>query len=120
MLTIQQIAFDRAINTLTGLKAKYKIILPDGTEYGDLQVLPPAKLRTRAASLHPVGSLTKHFIPYLKDMPPGGAAKVPFAEFKPENLRGSMAAWCNKHWGTGASITTIDHTGKFVEIVRLN
>ena len=120
MLTIQQIAFDRAINTLTGLKAQYKIILPDGTEYGTLQVLPEAVPRKRAPSAHPSGTLTGHFLPYIKDMPPGGAAKVPFAEFKPENLRGSMAAWCNKHWGTGASITTIDRVGKFVEIVRLN
>lgn len=120
MLTIQQIAFDRAINTLTGLNAQYKIILPDGTEYGDLQVLPPAKPRKRSASLHPAGSLTKHFMPYIKDMPPGGAAKVPMFEFNPVNLRGSMAAWCNKHWGAGASITTLDHVGKCVEIVRLN
>jgi hypothetical protein len=120
MLGIQQIALERAINTLKGLGAQYKIILQDGTEYGDLHVKPADKPRTRAISLHPWGALKDHYMPYVKDMEPGGAGKIPFGVFEPDNLRGSLAAWCNKHWGAGASITSIDRGNKVIEIIRLN
>lgn len=120
MLGVQQIALDRALNTLKGLGAQYKIILSDGTEYGDLQVKPADKPRLRAKGLLPRGTLTTYFLSYIKDIQPGGAGEVPFNGFLPDNLRGSMAAWCNKHWGAGASITSIDRDNKVIEIVRLN
>jgi hypothetical protein len=121
MLEVQKEGLKRALIVLNGLGAQYKIILLDGTEYGDLVVAPKAeeKKRKRKPSLYPHGALQNYFQPILEALRPGDAAEVPAQQFDIESLRGSMTAWAGKTWGRKTFISRSDKTRNVVEFLRM-
>lgn len=112
----EQIAIERAIALLNAAKAKYKIILPDGTEYGELVV---AKARTKRNSKHPHGMMSAYFQPLIKDMQPGEVLVVDASIYGPVDLRATMSGWCAARWGKGNVITSINHENNTVEVMRV-
>lgn len=112
----EQIALDRAIALLNAAKAKYKIILPDGTEYGELVVIPPKPKRNFK---HQRGELTAYFQPLLEGMQPGEVRTIPADKYGPVHLRASLSGWCTGRWGNGNAITSINHEKNEVEVMRV-
>jgi hypothetical protein len=121
MLEVQKEGLKRALIILSGLGAQYKIILPDGTEYGDLVVAPKVeeKKRKRKPSPYPIGALQNYFQPMLDALRPGDAVEVPAGKFDIESLRGSMTAWAGKTWGRKTFISRSDKTRNVVEFLRM-
>jgi hypothetical protein len=109
-------AAQQAITLLTALKADFKIILPTGEEYGNLEVVRP-KERTRV-QVNKRGSLSAIYQPIIQEMQVGDVKVVPVPEgVGVENMRGAIAAFAVTHWGKGASKTCV--TDQTVEILRV-
>lgn len=112
----EQIAIDRAITLLRSLKAQYKIILPDGTEYGELTV---AKAKAKRTFKHPHGMMSAYFQPLVKDMKPGDVLVIDASIYGPVDLRATLSGWCSARWGKGNVITSINHETNSVEVLRV-
>ncbi len=121
MLDIQKTAIARLIKALDGAGANYKIILPDGTEYGTLETKPVKKVKPKSsrASPYPRGELAGYIAPFLADLPVGGVASVPYDKY-PGTL---LAARCYSagfdSWGKGNCMGSRNDKTKVVEIMRL-
>lgn len=121
MLDIQKIAIAKLINALDGAKASYKIILPDGTEYGTLETKPvkASKLKGTRASPYPRGELSAYIKPFIADLAVGGVAVIPYDKY-PGSL---LAARCYSAgfdlWGKGNVMGSRNDKTKTVEIMRL-
>ena len=123
--SIQQIAAQKALYMLKALKAKYVIVLVDGTvlEEGGLQLAvpkPEPKPRTRKPvdPTVPYGTYTK----YLKEqglhaMLPGDVLVIDLLTFAPESIRGTAGALAVKLWGNASVLTSVRNG--MVEIMRL-
>lgn len=98
--------------------AQYKIVMPDGTEFGTLDVV--VKKRKRTAGPHPYGTLQAYFKPLLEDMTLGDVVVVPFDAFEGERLRSAISAWGAVCWGKGSCSTYINREEQTVEVMRTN
>ncbi len=98
---------------------KFVIVLPDGTTItqGDLQ-LEKTKHRTRKLK-YPMGSVCRHYKPYVADLQIGKIAEVPFGNFDPEPLRSGIASFCSNTWGNGSAMTVINRSKQCVEVLRI-
>lgn len=116
MLDIQRKQIDKLVALLDAWGCKYKIVLDDGTELGTLEVMPERK---KAAPKYPRGSLTDYFLPYISGLRVGDVVSVPGDNYPLDVLRGSLSAWANHHWGTGAVTTYINRKSNTVEVLRI-
>jgi hypothetical protein len=98
---------------------QFKIILPDGTEYGALEVVVP-KARTRRPGMYPFGALQAYFKPMVEKMTAGDVVQVPCGEFDPERLRGAISAWTTTNWGKGGASTYTNKDKHAIEVMRIN
>ncbi len=118
MLDIQR----KQITTFAEMLAKWgvahKIVLPDGTEFGELEIAV-SKPRKRAAPTLPLGTITSYFLPFIQDLKAGDVVAVPFGQFTPESLRGSIGAWAIYHWGKGVVTTYANRETQCVEVLRV-
>lgn len=121
MLDIQKTAIARLINALEGAKANYKIILPDGTEYGTLETKPVKAVKPKGtrASPYPRGELRNYVQPFLSGMGVGDVVVIPYGKYP-----GSLLATCCYStsfdcWGKGNYMGTRNDMTQTVEIMRL-
>jgi hypothetical protein len=98
----------------------HKIMLPDGREFGALEVVTKKTRARRSPSLYPMGTLKNHFLPFVKDLQPGEVAAIPAGEFDLEVLRGSLAGWASKAWGLKSNTSYINRNAGTVEVLRLS
>jgi hypothetical protein len=119
MLDIQIKQIAQWSQMLNKWSVPHKIMLPDGNEFGALDVVTK-KTRARAPNLYPIGTLKNHFFSFVKDLQPGEVAAVPAGEFDLEVLRGSLAGWACKEWGNKSNTTYLNRNAGTVEILRLS
>lgn len=109
-------AAQQAITLLNALKADFKIILPTGEEYGNLEVVRP-KERTRVQH-NKRGSLFVIYEPIIKSMRIGDVKAVTIPDgVAPEHIRGAISGYASHHWGAGSAKTCV--TGNTIEILRV-
>lgn len=117
--------FQKSINTLTGFQkqgVKFKIILPTGQEFGELEVVKE-KTRTRVVSKNrPYGSLRSYIAPFLEGMKAGDVCVIPLAtdipDFDSKKLMSNVSAYCCGNWGNGCAIVAPTPNGG-VEVMRI-
>jgi hypothetical protein len=97
----------------------HKIMLPDGKEFGALEVAIK-KTRTRSPSHYPVGTLTNHFLSFVENLQPGEVAAVPADGLDLEALRSAMVSWACRNWGNKSNTSYLNRNTKTVEILRLS
>lgn len=110
--------FDQALHILRILGTKFIVIDPDGKTHmhGDLK-LAPSDVRTRKQVV-PMGTYKNIYYPHVKDLPVGGCASFTVPdELDIDGLRGSMSAWCSKHWGNGNYCT--EAVDRVIEVLRV-
>lgn len=122
--SVQAIAAKRALDLLKALKAKYVILLTDGTviEEGGLELKPVkvVKERTRhpADPTVPYGTYTRHLKEQgLDKMAVGDVISVDPLTFPIESVRGTAGAWAVKAWGKESVITAMRNG--LIEIMRV-
>ena len=121
MLDIQKIAIARLIKALDGADASYKIILPDGTEYGTLETKPVKvkKPKGSRASPYPRGELSGYIQPFLADLAAGGVAAIPYGKYPGTLLAARCYSFAFDSWGKGNAMGSRNDKTKTVEIMRL-
>lgn len=120
MKAVQNQIATRAIRMLDAVGARYKVILPDDTEFGDLIVMPP-KLRTRKdrGALHEELRTEEK----LTNMKVGDVVEFPLTEaaiadgLSREGLQGIIASACTKYLGKGNFSTHME--GSVIEVLRI-
>lgn len=121
MLDIQKIAIAKLINVLDGAKASYKIILPDGTEYGTLETKPVKKTKPKGtrASPYPRGELAGYIQPFLAGMAAGDVVVIPYDKYPGPLLAARCHSAAFDSWGKGNVMGSRNDKTKTVEIMRL-
>lgn len=119
MKQIQLQTVDRAVAFLNAAGVEYKIILPDGTEYGDLEVMPKKRTRIQRVA-H--GTMTGLYKEKISTAEIGDVIQVAIADIealgaKPESLRSAATAYASMTWGNGTYTSIITDT--HVEILRI-
>mgnify|MGYP003654386912 CR=1 FL=1 len=108
---------ERAVKLLNATGAKYKVIAPDGTEYGTLVAVDPAKVRTRRPLTLPLGSISNHVRPHIERLKVGEVAEIPpLKGASLDSLRSTAASMAAHMWGPDAHHTTVTHNN--VELLR--
>lgn len=116
MLEIQVRKIEQLLTILDGVEAQYKIILADGTTYGDLMIQEEIK---RRPLVHPYGAITKYVEPYLLSMNVGDALEISSNGYGIERVRSVACSCASRRWGNG-SITTYNNLDTDnVEVLRL-
>lgn len=116
-------SFQRALAVLVALQGKglkFKIQLPEGAEYGDLEVVQEGKPKKQHSKLRKRGTLSKIIDPHLITVGPGDAVQLPtpmLPDLTIEQYRGAVANRCSMMWGKGSFCTSI--VGDLVEVLRL-
>jgi len=106
-----------AVRLLNATGAKYKVIAPDGTEYGDL-VIQTEKPRVRVTT-HERGYYNDHITPFLGGVKPGDVVTIPYkAGSTPIEMRSVATAKCHQLWGKGSYTSSVGKHG--VEILRIS
>ena len=109
----------KAVELLKASGAKFKVISPNGEEFGELEVQAPKGKKTfRFAH----GEISCIYKPVLESLAIGEVATIknPDANrFDIEDIRSSACSWISKNWGTDAHTSTIDRTFDTLEILRV-
>lgn len=117
MTDIQTKATQQALRLLNALGAKYKIILPDATEYGELIVAKEEPKKMRRKLRYPRGTFSSFLAPMFEHTKVGDVVQIPIGEFKPEHLRSAATAYTNHLWGPGSATSSV--TKQHIEVMRL-
>ena len=109
----------KAVELLKASGAKFKVISPNGEEFGELEVQPPKAKKTFRFG-H--GELANHYKPLLENLKVGEVATFinpDPAKYDIEDFRSSACSWISKHWGLDAHTSTIDRDFDTLEILRV-
>lgn len=118
-MNLKDLTFDRALNILRVLGAKYIVVDKQQQVHmhGDLKLAEPEKPVHRHRKV-PVGTYKNLYYPLVKDLQPGGGVSITVPEdMDAEGFRSSMGAWCGKQWGSGTYLTQVE--GRVVELLRV-
>lgn len=113
---------ERVVHDLDLLERKgyagYKVI-SNGCEFGKLELAKAALAKKKKRNLnYAPGALRNHYKPYVETLAPDQVVSIPYKDFEPEHLRGSVCAWCSTTWGKNSYASTINTATKSVEIYR--
>ena len=117
MNQIEQNVLTKVTNVLHNLGLKYAIVDSDGNKHGDLEVVTKKK---RVRSVHPVGELRDHVLPYMKNLLVNTSVMVPHGKFAVERVRSSISSHGTKMWGAGNYTTQVTADKKFVKVTRFD
>jgi hypothetical protein len=110
-----------ALKRIDSLGVQYKIIAPDGKEYGTLVVAAPVpeKVRKRAPHKYPHNALRDYVLGYITTMGPGDEVIIPVGDFDLKSLQSSVSSRAGQMWGAGNYLTTRDPIRNGVEVLRV-
>lgn len=114
MKEIQVRELQRAIKFIDALGCTYKIISPEGEEFGTLEVKPQSKKRPLR---YPYGELVNFYRPQVRlDAAIGDVQEVAFGKYAPDDIRSGVCSLLSKEWGNGTYTTSITNTS--IEVMR--
>ena len=108
----------KAVELLKASGAQFKVISPNGDEFGELEVAPEKQKTFRFTR----GELSSFYKPLLENLKVGEVAtfKNPDpSKYDIEDFRSSACSWISKERGIGAHTSTIDRTFDTLEILRV-
>jgi hypothetical protein len=117
MKDIQIRELQRAVKFIEALGCEFKVITPDGDEFGTLEV-KATKNKTRAPLRYAYGEIAKFYKPQLNlQAEIGDVQEVAVGKFTTEDIRSGVCSLLTKEWGKDTYTTSItDHS---VEILRI-
>jgi hypothetical protein len=117
MKDIQLKELQRAIKFIDALGCSFKIITPDGEEFGVLEV-KATKDRKRAPLRYAYGEIAKFYKPQLNLAAEiGDVQEVAIGKFSCEDIRSGVCSVLSKEWGKDTYTTNM--TGVSVEVLRI-
>jgi len=120
MKEIQLKELHRMIKFIEGVGCQFKIITPDGQEFGDLEVKPSGH-KTRRPLEHPYGELIGFYRPQIKlDAPVGSVQEVSCGEYVPTKIQSGICSYLSREWGKDTYTTFINPKTNLIEILRVS
>lgn len=123
MNDVQKQTLVRAINYLNALKVDYKIIAPDGAEYGNLEVVPKNdKAGRRSRSRTKYGMYASLYKTAILNAKPGDVLSFSLKDIQAgegdmRSLRSAVTAYASAQWGNGSYVSSSrDDT---IEVLRV-
>jgi hypothetical protein len=103
MLDIQKTAIEKLVNVLISVKAEFKIILPDGSEYGELMVQTKRKAKDNKhrGYIYKRGETKSYYEPLIRDLAVGAAVLIPYDRFDPTILSSNIGSYAGDVFGVG-------------------
>lgn len=124
-MSVQTLALNQALKILVALKAQYKVILPDGEEFGELVVKGhrnKANKGKRAAKIEAEGrhwgEMAQYIKPQLEGVLPGEVVVIAKDKYDMETLASNVSNYAGIVWGRGTYKTLANETG--VEVFRIS
>jgi hypothetical protein len=111
----------KALTALAAIKAQYKIILPNGAEYGTL-VAAPEEVETgrkRKSPIFPRGTMSTYVIDQLSSMAVSDVKKIDVLGFEASRLCSTCITQGEKMWGKDSVLATAKTTPGYIEVARL-
>ena len=119
MHDIQKTALNRLLSVLTGLKAEYRINLPDGTTYGTLEVkAPEAPRASPRKSAYPHGERSTYAQALIGDMYPGDVRRLGNDVYPQKIIAATLSSTAHRLWGSGNYVVQRCADGIHTEILR--
>jgi hypothetical protein len=120
MLEVQLKKLKQALDALGLIGAQYKVITPDGTEYGDLEVKPVRPTETASGLPRYRRMETRDiFAPHLANMKAGQVKVIECGDYDPRVISRDIAAYFANSMGAGfVSCLTMRETGT-VQVLAL-
>lgn len=116
MEKIQLVTLNRALTLLDAIGAKYAIISPDGTRFGDLSIADDKPEDTRTYSFKELGAYVRdQFI--LHNV--GDVAIIPIDKFDIDELQSAISSHAVKTGGKGSYTTCRSKDKKSIEVLRV-
>lgn len=117
MTVIQNKLVEKVVRELNAINAQFKIIMPDGDEYGLLEIKPVPK---RNAFVK-IGTYRDVYKDVVENICVGDVAEIDFLKVKGscEGLRSSIAAAMHTKYGSGAHSTYINRASGKIELIRI-
>lgn len=122
MFNMQKNGVEKLLNVLNAMGAQYKIILPDGTAYGELEV-KERKQRKIVSKNEPGnrymrGETMAYYKPFLVNLPVGDGVAIPFDRFHPPTLSQNVNSYAHSMWGSGNYSAVRNDNNKTVDVLR--
>lgn len=112
----QQLALDKSIKALRGLGAKFHVVLPDGTVFGE-PVLPEKVARTKRGLAGPRNG--HYLMEMLGDTKPGEVREVKPQEGDTlQRLASNLTAFCTRNWGPNSYTSATEAAKGVVSVFR--
>lgn len=120
MLEVQIKKLDQAIKTLDLLGVKYKVITPDGAEYGELEVKARRNPETvRGLPRYNRMETRNFFSPLITGMKAGQVKIIECGEYDPRVISRDVSAYCVNTAGTGSVSCLTDRAANAVQVFAL-
>lgn len=104
MQDLQIRELQRAVKFITAIGCSFKVITPDGVEFGDLEVVAA---KTRASMKFKKGVIRNHYRPQLNiHAKIGDVQVIECGEFDHETIRGGICSMLTGAWGKGTYTTS--------------
>jgi hypothetical protein len=120
MLEVQEKKLRQAIDILSLLGTDFKVITPDGVEYGDLEV-KAKKPTTSVKGLprYPRGEVRKFFLPLLTGMKAGDAKVIDCKSYDARVISRDISSYSINTFGLGAVSCLTERETNSVQIFAL-
>ena len=113
----QKVLLD-TLKRVDALGVQYKVIAPDGSEYGTLNAVA-VKVRKKVKPRYPRGVVKQYVASFLEDMKPGDEVVVPVGQYDMTAIQSALSSYGHVKWGAGGYITARDHKLNASRILRL-
>lgn len=120
MLAVQEKKLSEAIHVLNLIGAKYKVITPDGDEYGDLEVKALRKeITSKGLPRYKFGETRDFFRADLITMKAGDAKVIDCKSYDPRVISRDISSYCCQNIGREAVSVLTDRENNSVEVLAL-
>lgn len=120
MLEVQEKKLKQAIDMLELLGLEFKVIRPDGFEYGKLEVKPP-KPASKITKLpqYPRGEVRSFFLPIIKGMTAGQVVIIDCKDYDARVIARDVSSYCINEFGTGSVSCLTNRDMNIVQVFAL-
>lgn len=110
-------AATRAVSLLNASGVQFKVVMPDGTEFGSLSVTPARERKKRKYKHGSVLFYARKFTDLLQKS--GDRAEIPIGAFDVKTLRSTITAHLSAIWGNGSYISSVSPDSTSLNILRI-
>jgi hypothetical protein len=120
MLEVQRKKFDQALAVLSLLGTKFKVITPDGEEYGELEVKPVREKVTKGGLPRYGHCETRNFFrDKLVGVTAGQVKMIDCGPYDPRVISRDVSSYCCQTFGKGSASVHMDIGANAVQVFAL-